>query len=194
MHPLRILIRRFDAWLSRRYGIEPFTEEEGVILRLQIGQAPCDLPLPGVLIRRGTPALWLHLWNERMPPMPSNGPDLAYALRLQRQLLFSLRAVGRHLLLTPELRIVRVIGGVTAHITKELHGGGTLLERLGFTVFPYHQPVGAFGEFWENFYTWWLMWAFNPPSVRGRPLGTLQRFAFWMTTERFLERYRKEAA
>ena len=32
-------------------------------------------------------------------------------------------------------------------------GGRLLLKRLGFEVLPYHRPAGAFGEFWENFYT-----------------------------------------
>ena len=31
----------------------------------------------------------------------------------------------------------------------------------GVTAARAKNPLGAFGEFWENFYTWMLMWAFS---------------------------------
>lgn len=190
MHPLRLIIQRFDNWLSRQYRIYAFNGEEGIILRVQEGYLSHDLILPDGVIVRGKPALFLHLWNERIPPIPAAGPDLAYALRLQRSLLFSLRSVAQYLIHVPPLQNVEMVGGISAHTTLQRTGGGrTLLEHLGFTVFPYHRPLGAFGEFWENLYTWWLMWAFNPASVRHRPFWRLQRLEFWMTREAFLERY-----
>jgi hypothetical protein len=72
---------------------------------------------------------------------------------------------------------------------KEIDGGRAMLEHLGFTVLPYHRPFGAFGEFWENFHTWWLMWTFNPASLKHRSLWHLQRTEFWMTKNKFLEKY-----
>lgn len=190
MHPLRLIIRRFDNWLSRQYGVYVFNGEEGIILRVQDGYIPHDRILPDGMVARGSQALFLHLWNERIPPIPAVGPDLAYALRLQRSLFLSLQAVAQYLIQSSHLQGVEVVGGVSAHTTLGRVGGGqTLLERLGFTVFSYHRPAGAFGEFWENLYTWWLMWAFNPTSVRHRPLWRLQRLEFWMTRKTFLERY-----
>jgi hypothetical protein len=64
-----------------------------------------------------------------------------------------------------------------------------MLEHLGFTVMPYHRPFGAFGEFWENFYTWWLMWTFNPASTRHRKLLGFTTDGIWMTKEEFLKKY-----
>lgn len=189
MHSLRLLIRRFDNWLSCQYGVYVFNKEEGIILRLQEGYVEHDLTLPDGFAARGSRALFLHLWNERIPLMPAAGADLAYALWLQRRLVFSLRAAARYLLQAPHLKNIEVVGGVSAHMTLKSGGGRALLEHLGFTVFPYHCRAGAFGEFWENFYTWWLMWTFNPASVRRHPLWRLQRLEFWMTRKAFLERY-----
>ncbi len=189
MHPLRLMVRRFDSWLSHRCGVYVFSREEGIILRLQEGYVHHNLTLPDGFTACSCRALFLHLWNERIPPMPADGAEFAYALRLQHGLMFSLRAVARYLIQASHLKDVQVVGGVSAHLTLRSGGDRTLLERLGFTVFPYHRPAGAFGEFWENFYTWWLMWAFNPASVRRRPLWRLQRLEFWMTRKAFLERY-----
>ncbi len=189
LYPLRSLIRRFDTWLSHRYGVYVFQDREGILLRIQEARLWRDLSLPDGFVARGSRALLLHLWNERMPPIPPAGPDLVYAVRLRRALLFSLRELARYWARTPRLRDVEAVGGVTAHFVSKGEGNTMLLEHLGFTVLPYHRPAGAFGEFWENFYTWWLMWAFNPVSMRHRPIWALQRLEFWMTGKAFLERY-----
>jgi hypothetical protein len=60
---------------------------------------------------------------------------------------------------------------------------------LGFTVLPYHNPLGRFGEFWENFYTWWIMWTYNQASLRHRRLFRLVRAEVWMTMAELLSRY-----
>ncbi len=64
-----------------------------------------------------------------------------------------------------------------------------LLQRLGFTILPYHGSTGSFGEFWENFYTWLLIWTYNPASLRSHPLLGLQRNELWTTKARFLQRF-----
>jgi hypothetical protein len=190
MDPLRAAIRRFDAWLSQVEGVEPFTDDPQCILRLQVGYVTHPVSLPEVAIPAGAKVLLLHAWNERMPAIPPEGPDLAYGLRLQRLTLASLKLVAQHTLSIPSLQDVQAVGGVTAHISiRGTDGGRTLLERLGFTVLPNHRLLGAFGEFWENFYTWWLMWTFNPASARHRKLWDLQRTEFWITKEEFLKRY-----
>jgi hypothetical protein len=192
MDLLRAIIRRFDAWLSHTKGVEPFTDDPGCIMRLQTGTATHILILPAATISVGAKVLLLHAWNERMPAIPLDGPDLDYGLRFQRLMLASLKLVAQHILANPALQAVQAVGGITAHISlKEADGGRAMLEHLGFTVMPYHRHflLGAFGEFWENFYTWWLMWTFNPVSTRHRKLWDLQRTEFWMTKEEFLKRY-----
>lgn len=191
-HPLRALIRRFDDWLSRVEGVEAFSQDPRLIMRIQTGRPGWDLPLTEGLIAGDAPVLFVHLWNERMPVIPPQGPDLTWALQTQRAVLYSFRAIAGHIKETPALQAVQAVGGIIAQIHLQgADGGRTFLEGLGFTIFGYHRPGGAFGEFWENFYTWGLMWTFNPASLRGRSLFTLQRNEFWMTKEKFLERFEK---
>ncbi len=190
MHPLRRLIRRFDRWLRRCYGVTEFTWEPACLLRIQVARVPHAFRLPDVEISHGAPVLLLHLWNERIPPTPPAGPDLAYALRLRDGLIASLRLVARHIQETPALVDVQAIGGVTAHLAPRGVGGGyNLMRRLGFILLPYHSPLGAFGEFWENFYTWWLIWAYNAPGAKKHPLTKMRRMEFWMSRGRFLKMY-----
>ncbi len=192
MNLFRMIIRRFDDWLSRVEGVKPFTYEPLIMLRLQNARARWNIPLPDHLILAGSPVVLLHLWNERIPLIALQGPSLDWALQFQRRLLYSLGAVALHLQGTASMKDVQAVGGVIAQIHLENPDGGRfLLEDLGFRLFPYHRPAGAFGEFWENLYTWLLMWAFNPASLRSHALLGLQRNEFWMTKESFLERFGK---
>ncbi len=190
MHPLRAIIRRFDDWLSVIEGVQPFTDDPRVILRLQDRSFAWDMPLADGVLVRGSPVLVVHLWNERMPLIGPSGPDLAWALRTERLVVHSFHCVGHHLAGTPRLDGVRAVGGTIAQIRLDgPDGGRALLEHLGFSIFPYHRPAGAFGEFWENFYSWWLMWTYNPASVAHRNILDLQRNEFWMSRAQFLRRF-----
>ena len=190
MHPLRTVIRCFDEWLSRREGVAPFTDDPAIIMRLQTASLAHTLILPDRTVPATAKALWLHFWNERMPAIPDTGPDLAYGIKLHKLMMASAKSIARHIRETPSLQDIQVIGGVTAHASlKKADGGRAMLEHFGFTIMPYHHTLGAFGEFWENFYTWWVMWTYNPATIRHRNIWNLQRIEFWMTKERFLEKY-----
>jgi len=190
VHLLRLLIRHFDGWLSRVEGVTPFTDDPQCLLRIQRGRAPADRFLPEAVVPAGSPVLYLHVWNERLPPIPGPGPDLLWARRTQRLVIASLKLMAQHLRQNPSLDDVRALGGVTAFLSLgRAKGGRALFEHLGFTVLPCYRPLGAFGEFWENFYTAWLIWTFNPASLRHRRFWDLQRTEFWMGREKFLARY-----
>jgi len=64
-----------------------------------------------------------------------------------------------------------------------------LMQGLGFSVFPTRNPLGRFGEFWENSYTRAVMWTYNAPSVRNLRVFDMRRDEFWMTRGKFLERF-----
>lgn len=193
MNNLRWIIRRFDDWLSHVEGVEPFTDDPQIILRIQNSRAAWDIPLPEHTIAIDSKVLMLHLWNERIPPLPPQGADLSWARQTQRLLIYSFHAVAQHISATPHLKDISAVGGVIAQINLAgADGGRAFLEHLGFTIFPYHRPAGAFGEFWENFYTWWLMWTFNPASAKHRGLFSLQRNEFWMIKETLLERFQNK--
>lgn len=190
MNVLKGIIRHFDGWLSRIEHVEPFADGPLIILRLQDSVAAWDIPLTHGSVRAGSPVIVLHWWNDRLPPISSQGADLDWALQFQRCLLYSLKAAAHHLQNAPATNKVQAVGGniVQIHL-QDSDPGLRLLERLGFTVFPYHRPAGAFGEFWENFYTWLLMWTYNPGTLRSHSLLGLQRNEFWMTRKSFLEKF-----
>ncbi len=186
---LRLLIRNFDAWLSRILGVFEFCQDTECLLRLQLAQASHDLCLPGVTIQAGEPVLLLHLCNERIAPIAPHGADLGWAIPMYHRLVHSLRLVAAYMRQSPALANVHAVGGVTVLAEASNEGGSHMLQRLGFVLMPYHRPLGAFGEFWENFYTWLLMWAYNPGSLRYKGLHRLKRAEIWMPVEAFLRRY-----
>jgi hypothetical protein len=104
--------------------------------------------------------------------------------------LASLREVADQLRDDPRLASVRAVGGVTALIfSPDGLDRNRLMHRLGFTVFPARNPLGRFGRFWENAYTWSIMWTYSPSSLRSRRFREMRRDEFWMTRSRFLERF-----
>lgn len=187
---MRALVRRFDRFLRAAYGIFEFTADGEGLLRLRVRGAPHTLFLPDGIIAKGEPVLELHLWNEHVPPLPPTGPDLAWAARVRRMLDFSFGAVARQMTWDPRLGEVRAVGGVTVLLSPgDPRGGTRLMERLGFMVLPYRNVLGRFGEFWENLYSWGLMWTFNAASLRRRSLFRLRRGEVWMSRGEFLRRY-----
>ncbi len=187
---MRPLVRAFDRFICRVTGVFEFRDDPNCLIRLQWARAPYDLSLSdGARVRAGAPVLILHLWNEHLPHPGANGPDLKWAARVHRMLTDSFRQVACWLVEQPEGHRAEAIGGITV-LALSADGRPTpLIQRLGFDIFPYRRALGRFGEFWENFYTWAIMWTFNPVSLQGRPLLRLRRAEIWMSREAFLRRY-----
>jgi hypothetical protein len=191
---VRTLIRLFDRFLRWRLRVFEFCEDPSCILRLRLARAPHSIPLPDGEIPAGAKLLELHLWNERMLRLPQEGADVGIATQAGRMLLFSCQAAARELQHNPSMSGVQVVGSITVLIgPDEGSGGARLFKRLGFTLFPYHNPLGRFGEFWENFYTWGLMWTFNAPSLRYRQLFRMRRTEMWISAKEFVRRYGGDA-
>lgn len=187
---MRPLVRAFDRFLRRAIGVFEFCDRPDCLLRLQWGRAPRDLHLSdGVVVRKGAPVLMIHLWNEHLPRPGSAGYDLAWATRVRRMLIDSFRAVARWLSMQPGWEEVEAIGGITVLALSPDGRVSPLIQRLGFDVFPYRRVLGRFGEFWENFYTWGIMWTFNVASLRDRSLFRLRRAEIWMSRQEFMRRY-----
>jgi hypothetical protein len=187
---MRALIRRFDGWLRRALGVFEFCDAPDCLLRVRVTLAAHDLALPGWVVPKGEPLLELHLWNEHIPPQPPDGPDLAWAVQTQRKLAASFRILADQMPRDPRFAAVQAVGGITVLLMPGNDAGGErLFRQLGFSVFPYHSALGRFGEFWENLYSWWIMWTFNPVTLRHRRLIRLRRTEVWMSMEEFLSRY-----
>ncbi|HLE50964.1 MAG TPA: hypothetical protein VI755_02830 [Anaerolineales bacterium] len=187
---MRAFVRLIDAAVRRARGVFTFCEQEDCLLRLQLSQARHELRFPGCRVPPAAPVLELHLWNEHIPSLPPSGPDLAWAIRIRRMFVHSLRAVGEQMRRDSRLGSVRAVGGATNLLSLDGSSSGVaVFQHLGFTVLPYHHPLGRFGAFWDNLYAWWLMWTFNPVSLRSRRFSGLQRIEIWMPAEEFLSRY-----
>lgn len=187
---MRALVRAFDRFLCRATGVFEFCDDPECLVRLQWARAPHDLVLSeGTRVRAGAPVLMLHLWNEHLPHPGADGPDLRWAAGVRRMLTRSFRQVARWLAEQPDGHRVEAIGGITVLAVSADGRPTPLIRHLGFDVFPYRRALGRFGEFWENFYTWAIMWTFNPVSLRGRSLLRLRRAEIWMSREAFLHRY-----
>lgn len=187
---MKCVIRCFDRFLRRALGVFEFCDRSDCVLRVRKTVAAHAATLPDRDIPAGALVLELHLWNEHIPPIPADGADMAWAARFYSRLMASFRELAVQIRREPHFADVQAVGGVTVLPLLNLGGRESgLFERLGFVVCPYRGPLGRFGEFWENFYTWAIMWAYNQATLRGRHLLGLRRSEIWMTTDRFLRRY-----
>lgn len=187
---MRFLIRCLDRLLRRLTGVFEYWDDPDCMFRARLTRATRPLQVRGGTVPEGAKVLELHFWNEHMPRIPPEGISMAQAARGHRMLLRSLREIGRRIPVEDRYTGVQAVGGATVLVVA----GGTssaekLFERLGFRLTPYRSPLGRFGEFWENLYTWALMWAYNQVSLQGRRLLRLERTEVWMSVEDFVERY-----
>jgi hypothetical protein len=184
---MKWIIRLVDHILVRLWGIRVYWDDPKAMFRIRVIEAPHTLHLSDGEVPAGAPILELHFWNDRAPRMSEQGPDLAWGLAVYRMLSPSLRALARCLETDPELAEVQAVGGSTVLVSFGASGGAEkLFERLGLEIAPYQEPMGRFGRFWENFYTWALMWAYNDVSVRNRHMLELRRSDAWMSRAKFL--------
>lgn len=188
---MRALIRWFDRFLRRAFGVFEFTDDPECIFRLQRTNARHDITLSdGTVVSKGDPVLGLHFWNEHLPPIGPEGSDLAWGVRTARMMVSSLRAIVAWVRDHPELADRQIIGGATVLIESGATGGSArLIRRLGFDIFPFKNVLGRFGEVWENLYTWWLMWAYNKASLRRKRLLRIRRTEIWMRIDRLVAQF-----
>jgi hypothetical protein len=187
---MRFLVWKLDEVIRRCNRVFEFNLDADCLLRLQVTRAPHTLQLPDLTIEANEPVLLIHLWNERLPHTSQGGADLAWARRTLRLFRRSLYLTADYLQDNHQLSEVRAVGGVTILLTSGLHeAGGRFVEEMGFSIIPYSSRLGRFGEFWENFYSWLIIWALNPGSLPNRSLIHLHRSEMWMSRESFLQRY-----
>ena len=187
---MRRVIRAFDHWLSRRLGIFTFSQADDCILRLAYGLAPDNIETADFQVEKGSPVVFLHLWNEHLPPYTGLDDSLVWAALATRQLRSSLGLAARYLLGDPRFNGVRAVMGVTALFSPPRHPGDPHpMEHFGFTVLPYHSPLGKFGEFWENFYSWMVLYAYSPASFHDSHLFSLRRTVICIEAGEFMRRY-----
>ena len=74
-----------------------------------------------------------------------------------------------------------------------LEEAAPIFTRLGFDVVPLVRSGGRFWRkgFWDNLYSYMLMWTFNPKSLQGKSLTRLARAELWISRERLRQLYGK---
>jgi len=192
-------VRWFDHRLSDSYHIYLFNDSPECILRLQNTRARHDMHLGHITVNKDDPVLGIHLWAEHLPPMAVNSirqrslpasSDFSWAVTTQRRFVGSLRFLMAYLSKDSRIGENKAIFGITSLFNPERGPGGIHpMERLGFTIIPYHGKLGAFGEFWENFYALALIWAYHPASAAGRSVCDLKRTEMWMSIDTLKARY-----
>ncbi len=195
----RRLVRALDAYLCRKEGIFVFDEDPACILRLSLIRAPRAMSFAnGALVAPGDQLAMIHLWNERLPLAPADGSGLQWARAIYRGLLVSLRLLARYLTERPALGTVRAIGSDAAGFLTggSIAAGRDLFARMGFELQRPRATAHAWNRFvwfWENVYSWMLIWTYNPASLRGKPPWSLERVGLWMPRATLEERYGKPA-
>jgi len=193
LYVLRGMVLALDSLLRRQGHVREFTADEQCILRIALTTSKQDVELSeGTEVRVGDRILELHLWNEHIPPMPSKGPDMSWGLRFYRLAVKSLRSLAAHVA-AGELPDIVALGGQMAFMEKDDSAVlASLAAKLGFELVNLTAEGGRwrrFTHFWENIFSWALMWAFNPASLRGKRFLRLQRYRLWMSRRTLLERY-----
>jgi len=161
------------------------------MLRIALARSPGEITLSdGTRIGKYEMVGELHLWNEHLPQMNEEGPSLEWALRIYRLWRASLKKLATYLEDEPQFETVRAFRGETAFVKGDLEGSA-LFERLGLDLVRTDRvgKLKRFGEFWENFYTWGLIWTFNPGSLRRKGFFRLERAQLWISRQALLERY-----
>ncbi len=195
----RRFVRALDAYLCRKEGIFVFDEDPACILRLSLIRSPRAMSFAsGDRVAPGDQLAMIHLWNERLPPAPGDGSGLQWARGIYRGLLVSLRLLSRYLAQRPELAAVRAIGSDAAGFFTggNIATGRDLFARMGFELQRSRANPNAwtrFVSFWENFYSWMLIWTYNPATLQGKPPWSLERAALWMSRATLDERYGRPA-
>jgi hypothetical protein len=187
---MRAGVRLIDNLVRASLGVYEFTNDPECILRIQLVRAPHTINIGSDRILKGEPVLGIHAWNEHIPKLPKEGANLEWALRIRRRVLYSLKELAKVMQQDSRYsKILAVCGGSALFSFTNHTGGVRMMQHLGFTVLPCDNSLGRFGEFWENLFSWWLMWTYNEISLHNRKFSKLQRTEIWITTRDFLQRY-----
>ncbi len=187
---LSCLVVAIDRRMRQRLGIWEYSDDSDCILRVGLARSRWEVTLSdGTKIRRGEVIGMLHAWNERVPPMPPTGADLAWARELRRRLVRSLELLAQAVQQDPWLQAIRGFGG--SGVLRYSPAILRLLERLGIET--YDLPPRTAWDWVEEqvglAWTWLIRRTFNPVSVEGRGIGVLSRRFYWLSRERLLELY-----
>jgi ceramide glucosyltransferase len=186
-------IRRLDAHLRRKQGIFEVSDDPRCLLRISVDPAEMDLRFAdGTVVKAGDPVGTLHLWNEHLLKIPSDGADLRWAIAMRQLMQFTLRELAVAIQTDPRLRRAKAFGGTAVFASR---GGAPqvakMASRFGFEWIAdtrKRSVLRRIHDFFQNFLVFGLEWTFNPAGLRGK--GFLRpREALYMSREGLVDRY-----
>lgn len=188
---LRWLVDATDRLLRRIHGIIEFETHAGGLFRIELGQVEREILLSdGTHLHRGDLVIELHLWNEQVLPVPLEGIDLGWAVRIRRQMLTTLHRLALHLREDRRLDKVRAIRMQPADAGWRPDSSfARVLTKIGFEPAEDGAPEGGgLHRFLDDLWMWLLTWTHNPRLLKGRQFQRKRR-AFWISRPRFLALY-----
>jgi len=185
---IRAIVKQFDQFLRAKLGVWEFWDHPDALIRISFSTSNRPLQLADRVAEPGKKLVEIHFWNEHVPSQSEAKTPMAWAARGALMLKISFSKLADHLVEDPRFAHVELVGGVTPLVFTGNHGGGDKVwRRLGFTMSPCNHKLGRFGEFWENFYTWVIIWTFNPDGVKKQNPFTMRRAEFWTDRDSFVK-------
>lgn len=175
-HPwLAELLFALDARLRRRQAVFEYTRDRRCVFRLDLGRSPRALVLrDGTRVHPGQRIARLHFWNEQIPPLPENGPTIAWARQMRRAIATSLAALARYLASRPELSDIAVVyGDVPSGTRAQSEQLARIMAHYGFETIaePERLPIAErVHRFGENILISLIVLASNTAALRGDTL------------------------
>ncbi len=191
--PARLLIITIDAILRHRMGIHAFSQTPHNIIRIARGRSRVAHTLSdGTRVQIGDPIIELHFWNEHLPRIGVDGPDLSWGRAFYRCVRRSLVDLACHVQDMPALADVVACRGELSFLLLGEPSHVSLVHRLGFDFRYLPPPTGFRGRLRraaEQGYSWALLWAYQPASLRHRSSFPFTRAELWMSRHTLLTRY-----
>lgn len=188
---LRSCIRTIDETMRRKQGIFDYNTNPGCMFRASVHRLTEPIVAPGTFVPKGVKMLELHFRSEYVPPLPPEGPDLAYARKLIRMATKSFQMLADYLANDPLAGDIRVIGGKTNFLfSGNIQSGTQVLSRMGVGIAEHRSAAGVFERFFTDLYAWLLMWTYNPNVLRARKGLDIEWYWFWIGRDDLLARYK----
>jgi hypothetical protein len=193
-HPILYgLIFGFDSWLRQWLRVSEYSDHPLCIFRIQVSQLDHTIVLAdGASAQPGDRIIDLHLWNEHVPRMSSDGVSVGWALEMSRCVDVSLRELAAYLSFEWELEDIVIIRGnvvfCTADKCDELI---RLCSRLGFECPCGGLPIGLAEQllrFGQNLLISMMVLVLNSAALRADTLRRT-RVGLYLTRKQLMARY-----
>jgi len=193
-HPwLAEAVFALDKWLQRRQGVFEYSTHPRCLFRMQVGRSHRHLLLrDGTHLRGGQRVVHLHLWNERIPPVPETGATIRWARQMQHGMAISLHELAGYLTARPELADVAAIcADVPCGTESQAHQLSTIMAHYGFETIPEDAPaplLERLHRFGDNILISLMVLARNSVALRADTLRRV-RVPIYLSRRGLAERF-----